>query len=397
MSTTLPPTAAQRGDDSARETAVLRAYSEGAARRVEALCCPTDYDPALLAPIPDEVIERDYGCGNPARHLRPGDSVLDLGSGTGKICFIASQVVGPRGRVLGVDFNDDMLAVARRAAPVVAERIGHSNVTFLRGRIEDLALDLGALDERLARHPVTSAAEVVDLERAIAEQRTSRPMVADDSVDVVVSNCVLNLVQPQAKPRLFAELFRVLRRGGRAVISDIVADEQVPERLQRDPELWSGCVSGALREDAFLAAFEQVGFHGVEILERGEQPWQVVEGIQFRSMTVCAWKGKQGACLEQNQAVVYKGPWKRVEDDDGHVFERGQRMAVCGKTFGLMMKEPYAGQLIGIEPLTPVAEDEAAAFACTGTRIRDPAETKGAAYDETTAADGDCCEPGSCC
>ena len=111
---------------------------------------------------------------------------------------------------------------------------------------------------------------------------------------MVVSNCVLNLVVPEAKQKLFAEIFRVLRRGGRAVISDIVADESVPDSMVADPELWSGCISGALREDEFLAAFERAGFHGVRILERAETPWQVVEGIEFRSLTVEAFKGKQG-------------------------------------------------------------------------------------------------------
>ena len=99
--------------------------------------------------IPQEVIERDYGCGDPSQYLRAGETVLDLGSGTGKICFIAAQVVGPKGRVIGVDMTDEMLDVARRNAPVVAERIGYANVEFRKGRIQDLALDLERLDAAL--------------------------------------------------------------------------------------------------------------------------------------------------------------------------------------------------------------------------------------------------------
>ncbi len=116
--------------------------------------------------------------------------------------------------------------------------------------------------------------------------------MADDSVDVVVSNCVLNLVEPKSKRQLFAEIFRVLRKGGRAVISDIVSDEEVPEHLQSDPELWSGCISGALTEDGFLKAFSDAGFYGIQILKRDEKPWRTVEGIEFRSVTVQAFKGK---------------------------------------------------------------------------------------------------------
>ena len=131
----------------------------------------------------------------------------------------------------------------------------------------------------------------------------------------------------------------MLRRGGRAVISDIVADEAVPDHLKNDPELWSGCVSGALEQNEFLRAFEQAGFYGIEILKRDTVPWRTVEGIEFRSITVRAFKGKQGACLDCNQAVIYRGPWRTVEDDDGHTLTRGQPMAVCEKTFRIVLLE----------------------------------------------------------
>ncbi len=105
----------------------------------------------------------------------------------------------------------------------------------------------------------------------------------DDSVDVVISNCVLNLVRPEDKRTIVREIFRVLKRGGRAVISDIVSDEDIPLHLQQDAELWSGCISGAFREDLFLDAFENADFYGIQILDRQEKPWRTVEGIEFRS------------------------------------------------------------------------------------------------------------------
>jgi len=224
--------------------------------------------------------------------------------------------------------------------------------------------------------------------------------VPTDFADVVVSNCVLNLVATEEKGRLFDEIFRVLRRGGRAVISDIVCDETPPESMRRDPHLWSGCISGAFREDEFLERFERAGFHGVEILDRAAQPWRVVEGIEFRSMTVRAYKGKQGPCFEHHQAVVYKGPWKKVVDDDGHTLERGRRMAVCDKTYHLMTnpRGAYAGQMIGIEPLAPVATEDPKPFACQKQSLRDPRQSKGLEYRETREASSDaCCTDGSCC
>ena len=136
--------------DPSQEGAVRVRYAKAAQSREQALCCPVDYDPRYLEAIPAEVIERDYGCGDPSRYLKPGETVLDLGSGTGKICFIASQVVGAEGRVIGVDMTDDMLDVAREAAPEVAENIGFANVSFRKGRIQDLKLDLFNLSLAIA-------------------------------------------------------------------------------------------------------------------------------------------------------------------------------------------------------------------------------------------------------
>ncbi len=150
------------------ERAVRARYSGAAKAREADLCCPTSYDPRLLKAIPEEVIARDYGCGDPSPHLREGETVLDLGSGSGKACFLASQVVGPAGQVIGVDMNEEMLALARRAAPEVGRAIGYENVRFGKGRIQDLGLDLERLDAFLGAHPVRSGDDLERLEAEIA-------------------------------------------------------------------------------------------------------------------------------------------------------------------------------------------------------------------------------------
>jgi arsenite methyltransferase len=379
------------------ETAVRERYSAASARVEPALCCPVDYDPGLLRVIPKEVLERDYGCGDPSRFVRPGDTVLDLGSGGGKICFIASQLAGPEGRVIGVDANEEMLALARRAEREVSARLGYANVRFRRARIQDLALDLEELEAWLREHPVRDLDSLAALHATEAALRREAPLLGDESVDLVVSNCVLNLVREEDKRRLVHEIFRVLRRGGRIAISDIVSDEPVPAHLRADPGLWSGCISGAFLETELLRELEGAGFHGIRIESFAEKPFAVVEGIEFRALTVTAHKGKQGPCFEANQAVIYRGPWRRVEDDDGHVYVRGERTGVCEKTYRLLCSAPYAGEMIGIEPRVAIPAEARPPFDCARTGPRDPRETKGEGYRETAQAGPGCGPDKGCC
>ena len=189
--------------------AVQRRYGAAALKKEACLCTPVGFDPGLLQVIPPEVVERDYGCGDPTRWVRTGDRVLDLGSGSGKNAFICAQVVGAAGTVTGVDRNADMLHLSRSAALAVADAIGYSNVKFVEGAIE-------ALDECGA---------------------DGQPLVAAASMDVVMSNCVLNLVNPDQRARLLSNIKRVLAPSGRVAISDIVCDRPVPLHLQQDLSL----------------------------------------------------------------------------------------------------------------------------------------------------------------
>ena len=382
------------------ESSVKDRYAAAAQVREAALCCPVDYDPGYLKLIPEEVIAKDYGCGDPSKYLQPGETVLDLGSGTGKICFIASQVVGASGKVIGVDMTEDMLEVANRNAPIVAEAVGYANVEFRKGRIQDLGLDLDRLDEVLRAEPVNDIASFLAANERAAQLRHTHPLIADESVDVVVSNCVLNLVAAEDKVQLFDEIFRVIRVGGRAVISDIVSDEPVPEALQQDPELWSGCISGALTESDFLQAFAATGFHGIELVKRDAKPWQVVEGIEFFSVTVQAHKGADTgfqAPLDRHQAAIYRGPFQGVLDDGGQWLERGQRQAVSDQTFERLRQAPYSEHFYLLSPNPPIPEADASPFVADSGRVRSPEQTK--TTSGVTTPPSDCCSPesGSCC
>src|SRR6266446_7232272 len=159
------------------ENAVRQRYAAAAKAPEAALCCPIEYNTDYLKIIPPEVIAKDYGCGDPSRYVKPGETVLDLGSGAGKICFIAAQVVGTNGKVIGVDMTDEMLEVARRNAPIVAERLGFSNVEFRKGRIQDLALDLELLDHELKEQPITNAAAFLAADELAEERRLAHPLI----------------------------------------------------------------------------------------------------------------------------------------------------------------------------------------------------------------------------
>ncbi|MDG2380130.1 MAG: methyltransferase domain-containing protein [Pirellulaceae bacterium] len=375
------------------EHAVIERYSSASRSTEPSLCCPVKYDPKYLKVLPEELIERDYGCGDPSRWLNPGETVLDLGSGGGKICYIASQVVGPEGKVLGVDMNDDMLCLAKKFQQEIGDRIGYHNVEFFKGRIQDLSLDLDRFDAILADEPVQTAADWLKTQNRVQQLCKASPMIPSDSVDVVISNCVLNLVDLETRAQLFAEIYRVLRDGGRAVISDIVCDEAVPERLQQDASLWSGCISGAFVEVDFLKAFAEAGFYGIELVDRPDEPWATVEGIEFRSITVRAFKGKEGPCMDHRQAVIYKGPWKQVVDDDGHTLRRGEPIAVCKKTFDIYVREPYAEQIVPVPPRVAVFEPQP--FDCRQDQLRRPSETKGPDFNQTELPDN-CCGSDDC-
>ena len=192
-------------------------------------CCG-DSKPYTVPDHPVPEAELGLSCGNPLAfgHINKGDVVLDLGSGAGKDVFLAAQKVGDEGRAIGVDMTPEMLTLGRKNAVKFFAATGLANVEFREGKIEDLPVD-------------------------------------DASVDVVISNCVINL-SPD-KPRVFREVHRVLRPGGKMIISDIVLSRPLPEAFQDDADLHAACIAGALLREDYLAAIRSGGFAGVEVLK----------------------------------------------------------------------------------------------------------------------------------
>ena len=305
-----------------RPRAKVREFYGEAAETLQAeLCCPTKYDASAVDHIPQEVLDRFYGCGSPmaTAGIQPGEVVVDLGSGAGIDVFIAARLVGPEGRAIGVDMTEQMLAVARENQPKVASSLGYDAVDFRRGFLEQI--------------PVESR-----------------------SADLVTSNCVINL-SPD-KPRVFEEIWRVLRDHGRILVSDIVSERPVPPHLKVNPQLWGECLVGALTQEEFVAGLERAGFYGIEILKRSY--WKDVEGYPFYSMTVRGWKlEKTAGCVFAGHRAVYLGPGKAFVDEEGHQFPRNEPHEFCTDTVAKLSRPPYRDFFAILEP-----GEERAGYAC---------------------------------
>ena len=286
-------------------------------------CCAGDVVPphlsALVADVHPEVRARFYGCGLPLPPLLEGCTVLDLGCGAGRDCYVLSRLVGAEGRVIGVDMTPEQLAVARRHRSWHAERYGYtrSNVELHEGYIEDLAA-LG---------------------------------IADASVDVVVSNCVVNL-SPD-KPRVLREIFRVLKPGGELYFSDVFADRRVPPALRADPVLLGECLAGALYQEDLRRLLADAGCADARAVAASpitlDDPAIAarIGMVRFRSVTVRAFKlGLEDRCEDYGQVATYLGTIPTLPHafdlDDHHHFETGRPMLVCGNSADMLGATRYA-------------------------------------------------------
>ena len=298
---------------------IARKVSDRYAKAVktgEQICCPTNYDMTTMRSfIPEEVLKVSYGCGTPAglKTVSAGETVLDIGSGGGIDCFEAARLVGPSGQVIGIDITDAMLDIARRNAPLVTANLGYAslNVEFRKGLADALP-------------------------------------VQDNTIDLIISNCVINLAPD--KRRVFAEMFRVTKPGGRFTISDIATDQTVPQYLVHDSGKWGDCLSGALTLSEYMAGMVEAGFLGIHVIK--SSPWRIIDGIQFFSITLTGYK-----LFEQttNSAVQYAtlcGPFSRVVDERGTTYHRGIPQPIKSDSAVLLSLSSLAPHFVlSIDPL----------------------------------------------
>jgi len=262
-------------------TAVREFYADAVTSPRQDILNPVNYPDELIEHIPDELRVRSYGCGSPVleAELAEGERVLDLGSGSGVECFIAARLVGPSGHVIGVDMLDAMISLADKGADGIAERLGYRNLEFRKGYLEDLPIE-------------------------------------DDSLDVVLSNCVLNL--STHKRRTFAEIRRVLRPGGRLVVSDVVCETEPDPAIRNDELLRGQCIAGALTQRDLFGLLDESGFVRTRVL--GHFPYRTVGGHPFYSMTFVA----RTVAVAETVRVMYRGPFASVVTSGGSMLPAGQ-------------------------------------------------------------------------
>lgn len=324
-----PQTKALGEDDAKVRDDVRDYYGETLASSADlrtTACCSISAMPLYLretsALLHPQVTERFYGCGSPIPPALAGATVLDLGCGTGRDVYLLSQQVGEQGRVIGVDMTAAQLEVAERHRDYHARAFGHarSNVEFLAGDLADLDL-LG---------------------------------IADNSVDVVVSNCVLNLVPDKA--RAFAQILRVLKPGGELYFSDVFADRRLPPELMRDPVLLGECLAGALYVEDFRRLLADLGVADARVCARNpiELTDPAVEQrigfARFESITWRAFKlPLEDRCEDYGQIATYLGTLPHqphaFDLDDHHHFETGRPLRVCGNTADMLGASRYAAHL----------------------------------------------------
>ncbi len=268
-------------------TAVKSYYTEAALTTKEDILNPACYPPAMMEHIPEDLRFRGYGCGSPVLDaaLKPGQTVLDLGCGRGVECFLAARKVGPEGRVIGIDMLDPMLEIARQGAKRVANRLEYNNLEFRKGYLETLPLD-------------------------------------ENSADVILSNCVLNLSTD--KRRTFAEILRVLKPGGRVVVSDVVTETVPDATILNDDVLRGECIAGAMTHRDLAGLLDETGFRSFRILKR--VPYRCVRGHRFYSMTYEAVKPAPSTMTR----VIYLGPMVRLQTPSGHVLLAGIPTSIPG-------------------------------------------------------------------
>jgi len=304
----------------------------------------------------------------------PGERVLIAGA-TGNTLSVVARHVGADGSVLLIESDQTIMVQAQQHDGTLAQSLGYRNWRYACTDLHDLRTNPATLADFLTDHPVTDRQHYQALLAALDTQRAQAPLVPEASIDLVILDTTINRLPIAQVRTILTEAFRVLRRGGRLYANVLLADEPPPATF---PAFSKGlAITYVPLETEIMVLLEAAGYYGLGYTWRASLPLKVVEGVELRAFVVEAYKGKQGICLDLGHAVIYRGPWKEVLDDDNHRYVRGERVAVCAKTYDLLQRAPYQGQFLGVPAYLDVPEAQAPLFDCNTPHLRSPAVTKG--------------------
>ncbi|MCL4133111.1 UNVERIFIED_CONTAM: hypothetical protein GTU68_054995 [Idotea baltica] len=284
-------------------------------------CCTTESLPRhikdIINLINPEIIEKYYGCGSPIPHALDDITALDLGCGSGRDCYLLSKLVGEQGKVFGIDMTDEQLEIARKHQEFHKNKFGYSksNVQFIKSYIEELT------------------------------------EIPDSSVDLIVSNCVINL-SPN-KEKVFKEILRILKPGGELYFSDVYSDKRIPKELINDPVLLGECLSGALYTEDFRRIINKLGIKDFRIVKENyieihdKEIKEKLNNINFYSQTIRLFKlDLEDQCEDYGQVASYLGGIHHSESsfilDNHHEFIKNKPMLVCGNTADMLSKTRFS-------------------------------------------------------
>jgi hypothetical protein len=250
-----------------------------------------------------------------------------------------------------------------------------SRVAVLHADPVDLRVDPRVADEVIKEATPRSFADYRMLAARLAEYGAAAPLVPDESTDLVIVDMLANRLDATGTANVLAESLRVLRRGGRLMLTVLVADEPLVAGTKANFDAWYPARLPLETEP--VAELGSAGFHGMTYHDSIGRPVRLIKGVEVRAFLVDAFKGKRGICLDQGHAVIYRGPWSAVLDDDGHRYEGGERVAVCAKTYELLTRRPYRDQFLGLPAYLPTNPELAPLFDCDTPARRDPKVTKG--------------------
>lgn len=357
--------------------------------------------PQLVADMLSPVVEQ--ACRTAETAVLLGASVPELAGG------MVRAALGPQSscrRLVVAEPDSRLCGLAKAQAGGLAS---DPRLAVVAADFDDLRTDPSAVGSLLSKGAPADYEGYRRLARQVAEAGRRSPLVADGSAGLVVMDLVPNRLSRADGERSLGEAFRILSREGRLLLVVLVTDEPLPDSdvsAAGPPMATVRRLTTLPVETEAFAMLDRAGFHGMNLLWATGAPVNEDQGAHIRCFVVEAFRGKQGICLDQGHAVVYRGPWREVVDDDGHRYVRGERTAVCAKTYGVLMRAPYDDMLTGIPSTVPVPLDRAPLFDCATPRLREPGVSKGrigldgagtASDMPEPARPASACAPGSGC